>query len=60
MQDWEDKCLDLEHREQDAVTKCEKAAAAERKSAAEVMTLTKELRAVKAALGDRTEELKII
>ena len=60
LQDWEDKCIDLEQREADAISKCEKALGSERKIQAEYQALSKELRAVKMALDDAKDELKLI
>lgn len=60
LQDWEDKCIDLEQREADATNKCEKALGSERKIQADYQALSKELRAVKMALDDAKDELKLI
>ena len=58
LQDWEDKCLDFEMKEREAITKAEKAIAAERKLQGENAGLTKDLRNLKTILADREDEIK--
>ena len=58
LQDWEDKCLDFEMKEREAITKAEKAIAAERKVQGENTALTKDLRNLKAIVTDREDEIK--
>lgn len=58
--EWEDRCTEMEQREREALSKYERSAAAEKKLQGDCSALQRETRALKAALDDRTDELKII